>query len=127
MVSRVAASGVSVVFVLIAAQAAVNAGRVPLLAGTVVGALAVAVIALWFAVRAHSGVDNVRWRRTVRMALIVGLVTLLAGYVLPIVLMPDANLGPLIGIFGTGPAGFALGALAGYFLSRGDVDAPRES
>ena len=126
MLSRIAASGVSVVFLLVAAQAAVNTGRVPILAGTVAGALAVAAVALWFAIRAHSGVDNVRWRRTVRMALIVGLAALLAGYVLPIVLMPDANQGPLIGIFGTGPAGFALGALAGYLFSRGDLDAPHE-
>jgi len=126
MSSRIAAGGVSLVFVLIAVQAAVNTERVPLLAGTVVGALAVATVALWFAVRAYSGVDNVRWRRTVRMALIVGLAGLLVGYVVPIVFMPDANLGPLIGIFGTGPAGFALGALAGYLSSRGDVDAPAE-
>lgn len=95
-----------------------------LFAGTVVGAFAVAALSFWFAGSAHAGVANVQWRRSVRMALIVGTISLLAGYVGPLILYPDNNLGPLIGIFGSGPAGFAIGALGGFIGARLDRDAP---
>src|SRR5262245_36613361 len=38
-----------------------------------------------------------------------------AGFFGPIVLAPDANQGPLLGIFITGPLGFAVGAAIGWF------------
>ena len=95
-----------------------------LFAGTVLGALGVAALSFWFAVSAHSGVSNVRWTRSVRMAFIFGAISLLVGYVGPLILYPDNNLGPLIGIFGTGPAGFAIGALIGFIASLPDRDAP---
>jgi hypothetical protein len=39
------------------------------------------------------------------------------GFFGPMVWAPDANQGPLLGIFITGPAGFVLGALAGLVVS----------
>ncbi|HWQ38375.1 MAG TPA: hypothetical protein VNM24_07145 [Burkholderiales bacterium] len=42
---------------------------------------------------------------------VLGLAGFLAGFVGPMLLAPDANLGPAVGIFITGPAGVALGAL----------------
>lgn len=46
----------------------------------------------------------------------VGLVGFVAGFFLPLILSPDANQGPLLGIFITGPGGavlgFAVGAVA---------------
>jgi hypothetical protein len=53
-------------------------------------------------------------------ALVTGAVAFSAGFFGPIVLTPEANQGPLLGIFITGPLGFILGAVAGavYWLLR---------
>jgi len=48
--------------------------------------------------------------------LIVGGFGFLAGYIGPIILAPDANQGPLLGIFITGPLGFFAGLIL-WFLS----------
>jgi hypothetical protein len=48
-----------------------------------------------------------------RIGWIVGAVGLALGFVGPLLVTPSANLGPLLGILITGPAGFILGALAG--------------
>jgi hypothetical protein len=50
--------------------------------------------------------------------LVVGVVSFLAGFVGPIILRPDSNQGPLLGIFITGPVGFVLGGLGGFVWSR---------
>jgi len=50
-------------------------------------------------------------------AVIVGLVGFIAGFVGPILLTPEANQGPLLGIFITGPLGALLGALIGAIWS----------
>jgi hypothetical protein len=39
------------------------------------------------------------------------------GFFGPMIWAPEANQGPLLGIFITGPAGFVLGALAGFVVS----------
>lgn len=52
-----------------------------------------------------------------RFAWVTGLIGLLAGFVGPILFMPEANQGPLLGIFITGPGGLVLGAAAGLFWS----------
>jgi len=43
----------------------------------------------------------------------VGAVGLALGFVGPLLVMPEANLGPLLGILITGPGGFVVGALVG--------------
>src|SRR5215471_1836644 len=57
------------------------------------------------------GVMILRW------CVVLGVVGFLCGFVGPIILAPDANQGPMLGIFITGPggaiAGAILGALAG--------------
>jgi F0F1-type ATP synthase assembly protein I len=55
-----------------------------------------------------------RWCR--RTACVVGAVTFLAGFVGPLILWPDNNLGPLLGIFLTGPLGFVGGAVIGLCI-----------
>ncbi len=45
-----------------------------------------------------------------RRPLLVGTVGLLTGYIGPLYLDPSATLGPLVGLFFTGPLGLALGA-----------------
>ncbi len=47
-------------------------------------------------------------------ALSVGGVGLLGGFIGPMIFMPESNLGPLLGIFFTGPIGFLLGFLGGW-------------
>ena len=42
---------------------------------------------------------------------IVGGIGLLLGFVAPLVVSPNANLGPLLGILLTGPLGFVIGAI----------------
>ncbi len=46
-------------------------------------------------------------------AFILGAIGFVGGYFGPIVLAPEANQGPLLGIFITGPLGFVLGGILG--------------
>ena len=47
-------------------------------------------------------------------ACILGAIGFAGGFFGPMIFAPDANQGPLLGIFITGPAGFLLGAFAGW-------------
>ena len=51
-------------------------------------------------------------------ALIVGGIGFCAGFFGPMVFAPDANQGPLLGIFITGPLGALLGAIGGFVYGR---------
>ena len=59
-------------------------------------------------------------------ALEVGGIGFAGGYFGPILFMPEANQGPLLGIFITGPLGFILGAVGGavYWLTWGRRRSP---
>src|SRR5262245_30222237 len=50
-------------------------------------------------------------------AMIVGAIGFCAGFFGPIVFAPEANQGPLLGIFITGPLGVIFGALGGCLVS----------
>ena len=56
-------------------------------------------------------------------AIIVGAVGFVAGFFGPIIFAPDANQGPMLGIFITGPLGFLIGGIGGfvYWLRRRPV------
>lgn len=47
-------------------------------------------------------------------AAIMGTVGFLGGFVGPMIFAPDANQGPLLGLFITGPLGVVAGAIGGY-------------
>ncbi|HZZ41306.1 MAG TPA: hypothetical protein VFE58_00075 [Tepidisphaeraceae bacterium] len=49
-------------------------------------------------------------------AILLGSIGFVAGFFGPIILTPDSNQGPLIGIFITGPAGALIGAIAGLIV-----------
>lgn len=49
-----------------------------------------------------------------KSALILGVSGFIFGFIGPIILTPDANQGPLLGIFITGPAGFLFGGFIGF-------------
>jgi hypothetical protein len=65
------------------------------------------------------GTFGERWkgivRRAVRPALIVGGIGFAAGFFGPMILKPEANQGPMLGIFITGPIGFLVGLIYGIF------------
>jgi hypothetical protein len=50
-----------------------------------------------------------------RNALTFGAVAFAVGFFGPFLVNPEANLGPLIGIFVTGPLGFLVGGTVGFF------------
>ena len=52
-----------------------------------------------------------------KWALIVGAVGFCGGFFGPMIFAPDANQGPLLGIFITGPIGLVVGAIGGYIHS----------
>lgn len=66
-------------------------------------------LSTWFAVRAQSAEARVNMRAACRGGLILGGVAFAIGYIGPVVITPEANQGPLIGIFFTGPLGFVVG------------------
>jgi hypothetical protein len=47
---------------------------------------------------------------------ILGVIGFLGGFVGPVIFTPEANQGPLLGIFITGPLGFILGLVVGLVL-----------
>ncbi|MGX5832263.1 hypothetical protein [Mesorhizobium sp. 43Arga] len=47
---------------------------------------------------------------------ILGAIGFLGGFVGPIIITPEANQGPLLGIFITGPLGFLVGLVVGLVL-----------
>jgi hypothetical protein len=49
-------------------------------------------------------------------AVVLGGLGFVAGFFGPMIFAPDANQGPLLGIFITGPGGGLLGALAGWLV-----------
>ncbi len=51
-------------------------------------------------------------------ALIVGAIGFCGGFFGPLVFAPEANQGPLLGIFITGPLGSLLGAIGGFVYDR---------
>jgi hypothetical protein len=46
-------------------------------------------------------------------ALVTGAIGFVAGFVGPMILIPESNQGPLLGIFITGPLGIVVGAIGG--------------
>jgi len=69
------------------------------------------VLCLWSAVSGHEEDSRASIGRIWRMGWIVGGVGLGLGFIGPMVVYPKSNLGPLLGILFTGPAGFVVGAV----------------
>lgn len=60
-----------------------------------------------------------------RYSFLIGLAGFLLGFVGPILLAPEANQGPLLGIFITGPLGAIVGAIMGLWFRRRSKHEPR--
>ena len=78
----------------------------------------IAAYCWWFALRGHVAESRARMRITLLGGVILGGIGFAAGFFGPIVFTPDANQGPLLGIFITGPLGFVLGSAAGCLYAH---------
>jgi uncharacterized membrane protein (GlpM family) len=88
--------------------------------GAALGAagLTMALFCWWFALRGHLAESRKRMRHALLGGVLVGGIAFAAGFIGPIVFAPDANQGPLLGIFITGPFGFAAGSALGALHAR---------
>ena len=73
--------------------------------------LTMGVLCLWSAVSGDQAVSRASIGASWRVGWMVGGIGLAIGFVGPLVIYPKSNLGPLLGILFTGPAGFVVGAL----------------
>jgi len=58
---------------------------------------------------------------TMQGAMVLGAIGFCGGFFGPMIFAPEANQGPLLGLFITGPLGFVLGGIGGavYWLAKG--------
>ena len=78
--------------------------------------LPAALAAGWYAWRTTAGESVGVGVAMLGGALVVGGLGLAVGFLVPALLDPGANQGPLLGIFITGPLGVVAGAVGGYLL-----------
>jgi hypothetical protein len=83
----------------------------------IVGSATAAILCWWIALFYQREQSRRKMSLTFRGGVIVGGISFLGGFVGPIILTPQANQGPLVGIFITGPIGFVLGIIIGYIHS----------
>jgi len=62
-----------------------------------------------------------------RWLVVLGIVGFLSGFIGPIVLAPEANQGPMLGIFITGPTGALLGAILGMAAGMARMSAQSQA
>ena len=101
-------------FAIIAITDALRGRLDPIGAAFAIGTTAVAVLCWRATLRAHLAEERRRMRIAAMGGLGLGAIGFAAGFFGPIALAPEANQGPLLGIFITGPLGFLLGAVLGY-------------
>lgn len=75
--------------------------------------LAMGLLWWWTALAGTEPPMRARIGASWRVGWLAGTVGLALGVVGPLLVTPEANLGPLLGILVTGPGGFVLGALGG--------------
>jgi hypothetical protein len=73
--------------------------------------LTMSMLCWWSTLYGHQPASRASIRASWRAGWIVGGIGLAIGFVGPLVVYPNANLGPLLGILVTGPLGFVVGAL----------------
>jgi hypothetical protein len=75
-------------------------------------------LSAWFALRGHRPESRARMKMVLLGGLIVGAIAFAIGFFGPLAWAPDANQGPLLGIFITGPIGFVVGSMLGWIYAR---------
>lgn len=91
------------------------------------GVAVIATLCWWFALRGHLGESRARMRFVAMGGLALGVIGFVAGFIGPIIITPDANQGPLLGIFFTGPLGFVLGVVISWVYSFNRTGGKRPS
>ena len=84
----------------------------------IIAVLSLGLLTAWFACRGHVRRDRILILCGGATGLLLGFIGLVCGVVWANHTNPDSNLNALFGIFYTGPAGFAMGATLGIFLSQ---------
>ena len=84
-------------------------------------ALASAAAAGWYVWRVLGSVETGLVTHVMLGAIVLGAIGFCGGFFGPMLFAPEANQGPLLGLFITGPLGFLLGGIGGLirWLSRG--------
>lgn len=77
-----------------------------------------AALCWWFALRGHLAGSRRRMKFVLVRGFALGGVGFIGGFFGPLVWAPDANQGPLLGIFVTGPLGFVVGAALAWIYAR---------
>ena len=72
-----------------------------------------AALCWWFVLQGGQALGRKRIKRSLMVGVVLGLAGFVGGYVGPIILTPNSNTGPLLGIFFTGPAGLTVGLWVG--------------
>ncbi len=111
MIKRAAAALIGLFLLALALMNVWGAHPIPLFL-FLVPAFTVAGLCLWYAVSAGNPQSEQRIACAFKVGLVVGLIAFGIFFVGPVVAMPEANQGPLLGLF-AGPPGFALGAILG--------------
>jgi len=91
-----------------------SASVLAVLAG-LAGAVALWKLPVW---QGRASLGDVVLAEILKWAVIVGAAGFCLGFFGPMLLAPDANQGPLLGIFITGPLGAVAGAIGGYVAGR---------
>jgi hypothetical protein len=72
---------------------------------------------IWFAMRGHLATSRARIKMAVMFGIVLGAIGFAVGFFGPMMWAPDANQGPLLGIFITGPIGFVVGIAFGWIYA----------
>lgn len=72
-----------------------------------------AFLCIWFGVHGHDRHSRSMLASCAAGGVLVGGVSFLVGFIGPMIFAPQANQGPLLGIFITGPIGFVVGVILG--------------
>ena len=88
--------------------------------------MTMAIICWGFALRGHIAESRRRTTSALLGGIMLGGIGFAAGYFGPLILS-ESNLGPLLGIFMTGPLGFVLGAIIGWLYARNRASKQKSS
>ena len=72
-----------------------------------------ALVGWWFALWGHRAIHRARIKWAVIGGAALGAIGFIGGFAGPLIFAPEANQGPLLGIFVTGPIGFLAGIWGG--------------
>jgi hypothetical protein len=76
----------------------------------------ISALCWWYSLRGHYPESRAAMGASWQAGWLVGCIGGALGFIGPLVIWPEANLGPLLGILFTGPAGFVLGVIGAVLV-----------